>query len=126
MTPLGRTYAPLLLIAFTVGGVLAPPAHRALHAGEAARERVAHAAQGHHHHALAEGHGLEWTAECDDAPLPHALSCVLCHGLSACAGTAAPSVLPLLLQIRPVVAAEVASATAAPGRLLNRGPPRAS
>lgn len=76
-----RHSASLLLVLLVAGGLVAPSVHRVQHAQERAHERMAHRLAGHHHHALAEAHGLEVVEPCPE-PLTAELACVLCKVLS--------------------------------------------
>lgn len=111
-----------LLVAFVLGGLLAPSLHRVWHAGEQAAEQVAHVADGHHHHAASDTHDAEFDAPCPE-PLALDLQCVLCHGVSVCLPPAPAAFLADAQPTRQHAVPCVQARAVTLGLLSIRGPP---
>ena len=122
--PVRRTspYSLCLLVAFVLGGFVAPSVHQAWHAEEWARQRAEHVADGHHHHAANDAHGPEAAAPCP-RPMAVDLQCVLCHGASFSLPSAAAAVFAPASFARLCEAPLAPGAEASTGPLSIRGPP---
>ena len=83
--------AAFLLAVLAVGGVVLPVAHDVAHAEAPDVVETAHA-DGHHHHEVADAHGVEAQPVCPEAVDPD-LACALCQVHVAASMPSTPCVL---------------------------------
>ena len=120
---LSRHIAAGLLLVFTLGGVLLPAVHEVEHGLERQALQVVHEnANGHHHHAEGEDHGVEFQPPCSKK-VDTELTCVLCHGFTVVISEqpVAEDTLTPNRQPWQIVAAEASRGS--DEHILVRGPP---